>query len=138
MIITKSDLEKAVAARLAEISRALTAIPDETAINAVTLFPKWEPGVQLAAGQRVQYDGKLYKVVQPHTSQADWLPDAVPALYTEVAAPGEIPVWKQPTGAHDAYVKGDRVHWPGASDSIYESTIDSNVWAPNVYGWIKI
>jgi hypothetical protein len=89
------------------------------------------------AGDRVRYGGKLYKVVQTHTSQADWLPDQTPALYTEVAAPGEIPVWKQPTGTQDAYNAGDKVHYPDADGPVYESTIDNNVWSPEEYpqGW---
>lgn len=136
--MTKEALDNAVTARLSEIDTALNAIPDDTAVDAVALFPEWEVGRLYAVGYRLRYDGKLYKVVQAHTSQADWTPDAVPALYTEVAAPGEIPVWRQPTGAQDAYAKGDRVHWPTAEDPVYESTIDSNVWAPNVYGWIAI
>ena len=64
-----------------------------------------------------------------------WEPDRTPALFTEVAKPGEIPVWKQPTGAQDAYMKGNKVHFPEKTDPVYESTVDDNVWAPNVYGW---
>ena len=53
--------------------------------------------------------------------------------------PEEIPVWVQPTGAHDAYQKGDKVHYPGESDPVYESLIDGNVWSPDAYpaGWEK-
>ena len=60
-----------------------------------------------------------------------------PALFTEVAKPGEIPVWKQPTGAQDAYNKGDKVWYPDVNTTVYESVIDSNVWSPNDYpqGW---
>lgn len=40
----------------------------------------------------------------------------------------------QPTGAHDAYQIGDKVRYNG---QIYESLINGNVWAPDVYpaGW---
>ena len=64
-------------------------------------------------------------------------PAWVPALYTEVAAPGEIPIWKQPTGAQDAYSTGDKVWYPDKSGSVYESLIDGNVWSPVDYpqGW---
>ena len=50
---------------------------------------------------------------------------------------GEIPVWVQPTGAHDAYNKGDKVHYPSATDPVYESLIDANVYSPEAYpqGW---
>ena len=119
------------------IEKGATSLSDTEALEAVALFPAWAVGVAYAKDERVQYDGKLYKVVQAHTSQADWTPDAVPALFTEVAKPGEIPVWKQPTGAQDAYNKGDKVHYPTADDPVYESLIDANVWSPNAYpaGW---
>lgn len=43
--------------------------------------------------------------------------------------------WKQPLGAHDAYNKLDRVLWNG---KVWETTINANVWAPNVTGWREI
>ena len=70
-----------------------------------------------------------------HTSQSDWTPPATPALWTEVAEPGEIPVWKQPTGAQDSYMTGDKVHYPTKDDPVYESTMDYNTYAPNTYEW---
>ena len=136
--MTKEALDTAVSARLAEIDGALANIPDDTAADAVTLFQEWEAGREYTAGYRLRYGGKLYRVVQAHTSQADWTPDKVPALFTEIAKPGEVPVWRQPTGAQDAYAKGDRVHYPTAADPVYESTIDANVWAPGVYGWTLV
>ena len=119
------------------IEKGSASLPDADAIEAVGLFPAWAVGVAYSVGERVQYDGKLYKVVQAHTSQADWTPPTVPALFTEVAKPGEIPVWKQPTGAQDAYNKGDKVWYPDVNTTVYESVIDSNVWSPNDYphGW---
>lgn len=117
------------------IEQSAASLSDEDALTAIELYPKWAVGKEYKADERVRYNDKLYKVVQAHTSQADWTPDAVPALYTEIAKPHEIPVWRQPTGAQDAYAKGDRVHYPTANDPIYESTVDSNVWAPDVYGW---
>lgn len=52
--------------------------------NSVELFPMWAIGRAYAVGDRVQHGGILYKRVQAHTSQADWAPDAVPALYTVI------------------------------------------------------
>lgn len=119
------------------IEKASANLTDEDALSAVELFPKWEAGKAYEANDRVLYNGKLYKVVQAHTSQADWTPDKTPALFTEVAKPGEIPVWKQPTGAQDAYNTGDKVHYPDADSAVYESLIDANVWSPADYpqGW---
>lgn len=117
------------------IEKAAESMPDDDALEAVELFPAWATGVSYTADERVSYADKLYRCVQSHTSQADWTPDATPALWTEVAKPGEIPVWKQPTGAQDAYQKGDKVHYPGKDDPVYVSTVDNNVWEPRVYGW---
>jgi len=131
MIITK---HQAYALRNL-IEKGSESLPDEDALSGVTLFPHWAAGVAYKIDYRIQYGEKLYRVVQAHTSQADWTPDATPALYTEVAKPGEIPVWKQPTGAHDAYNKGDKVHYPDEDGPVYVSDIDGNVWEPGVYGW---
>ena len=79
----------------------------------------------------------MYRVVQAHTSQPTWNPPTVPALFSVVAYPGEIPVFVQPTGAQDAYNIGDLVHYPTITDPVYKSLIDANVWTPIAYpqGW---
>lgn len=130
--MTKTELNAAVEERLSEMDAALAVIPDENAAEAMTLFRKWEPGVEVTVDKRLQHAGKLYKVIQPHMTQAGWEPDITPALFTEIARPGEIPDWKQPTGAQDAYQAGDKVRHNG---QIWESTVDANVWEPGVYGW---
>ena len=117
------------------IEKAFKSLLDEDALSAVELFPPWKADTAYESNIRVKYNGKLYRVVQTHTSQSDWTPDITPALYTEVAMPGEIPVWKQPTGAQDAYMTGDKVHYPTKDDTVYQSTMDYNTYAPNVYGW---
>lgn len=117
------------------IEKAATSLDDADALEAVELFKSWYSGIAYLADERVRYGDKLYRCVQSHTSQADWEPDRTPALWTEVAKPGEIPVWKQPTGAQDAYMRGDLVHYPDADGPVYVSTVDNNVWEPTVYGW---
>lgn len=119
------------------IEKASANLNDEDALESIELFPSWAVGTSYTLGVRVRYGEKLYKCVQAHTSQSDWTPDAIPALWTEVAPPGEIPVWKQPTGAQDAYMTGDKVWYPDVNTTVYESTIDNNVWSPTDYpkGW---
>lgn len=117
------------------IEKAAASLDDKDAIEAVELFPLWAADTEYAADVRVRYADKLYRCVQAHTSQSGWTPDVTPALWTEVAKPGEIPVWRQPTGAQDAYMTGDKVHYPTADDPVYISTVDNNVWQPGVYGW---
>lgn len=120
------------------IEKASASLPDEDALEAVELFPAWQTDTAYTVGIRVRYGEKLYKCVQAHTSQADWTPDVTPALWTEVAEPGEIPVWKQPTGAQDSYMTGDKVHYPTKDDAVYESTMDYNTYAPDIYGWVMV
>ena len=124
----------------AMIEKAAASLADDDALEAVELFPAWAVGKAYAIDDRIRSGDKLYRCVQAHTSQADWTPDATPALWTEVARPGEIPVWKQPSGAQDAYQKGDRVRYPDEAGAVYESLTDGNVWPPDAYpeGWRKI
>lgn len=117
------------------IVKASASLSDEDALEAVELFQRWAAGVAYAVDQRIAYDSKLYRCVQAHTAQDGWEPPNVPALWTEVAKPGEIPVWKQPSGAQDAYAKGERVWYPERDATVYVSIVDNNTWAPDVYGW---
>ena len=113
------------------IERIAVTLADETALTGIELFPMWAIGRAYATGDRVQHGGILYKCVQAHTSQADWTPDATPALWVVVSI-DEYPEWVQPTGAHDAYNTGDKVSYNGKH---YVCTIDANTYAPYVYGW---
>ena len=65
---------------------------DNTALTGMELYPVWAVGLAVEVGQRYQYGDRLYKVVQAHTTQADWTPDITPALWTviDVAHAGTI------------------------------------------------
>lgn len=106
----------------------------EQLTDLATVYPQWRPGHAYAVNDVVVKDSTLYRIVQAHTSQADWLPDATPALYTAYTPPGQVAEWVQPTGAQDAYNTGDRVLFNG---STYESLINANTWSPTAYpaGW---
>lgn len=103
--------------KLAEVSREalLTGVDDDTALTMAPLYPEWEPGTEYKTGQRLRFgDGGFVKVLQDHTSQADWLPDATPSLYSVISDPAvEWPEFRQPTGAHDVYNTGDKVTFKG-------------------------
>ena len=116
------------------IEQLAVTLDDETALTGVELFPMWAIGRAYAVDDRVQYGGILYKCVQAHTSQADWVPDITPALWVVVSI-DEYPEWVQPTGAHDAYNIGDKVTYKG---NHYVCDINGNVYAPDVYGWTLI
>lgn len=119
----------------AMMEKSAASLPDEDALTAIELFPEWKTDTAYTATEKVRYDGKLYRCEQEHTSQDGWEPPNVPALWTEVAKPGEIPVWKQPTGAQDSYMIGDKVHYPDKDGPVYICTADYNIYAPDVYGW---
>lgn len=114
-----------------KIETAASTMTDATALTAVELFPAWVVGKSYAVGDRAQYNGTLYKCIQAHTSQSDWMPSATPALWKTVSV-DEYPEWVQPTGAHDAYNIGDKVTYNGKK---YVCKSDGNVYAPDVYGW---
>lgn len=118
-------------------------LSDEKALEIATVYDEWKPGKAYTVGEFIRYgvnavgDPQLYKVVQAHTSQADWTPDASLSLYGAIGLnESGYPVWSQPTGAHDAYNKGDVVDYNG---TLYKSTIDGNIWPPDSYpqGWEK-
>ena len=109
-------------------------VDDETALTGRELYPVWAENISVSVNDRYQYNNKLYKCVQAHTTQADWTPDVTPALWVEVSL-DEFPEWRQPAGAHDAYAKGDRVKH---NDKKWESTVDANVWEPGVHGWSEV
>ena len=113
---------------------AIGYLPDDEAETVTVLFEEWASGVAYAVGDRRQYNGLLYRCVQAHTSQADWTPPAVPALWVRTSTE-EWPEWVQPTGAHDAYNMGDKVSHIGKH---WISMIDANVYEPSVYGWEEV
>lgn len=116
------------------IEQASASLSDADAYSAAELFPRWDgDGHAYKTGDRVDYNGLLYKCLQDHTSQTDWTPDKAVSLWVEVADPSiEWPEWKQPVGAHDAYNTGDKV---SHNNKHWISEIDANVYEPGVYGW---
>ena len=101
---------------------------------------EWIPNEDVELNETRTFEGKIYKCIQAHKTLEGWTPSSTPALWQEVIVTPDTPVWVQPTGGHDAYNKGDKVHFPTITDPIYESLIDANVWSPTGYpqGWKKL
>ena len=112
------------------IEQLAITLDDATALTGIELFPTWGL-ISYSVGDRVQYNGVLYKCIQAHTAQSEWTPDATPALWIVVTVE-EWPEWEQPTGAQDAYAKDSKVTHNGKK---WISSYDANVWEPGVYGW---
>lgn len=121
------------------IQKAAISLNDEDALQAKELYPMWSGnGIQYQKDTRVRYNGALYKVLQAHTSQDAWTPQAAPSLFAKVLIPDEnvIPEWQQPDSTNP-YMMGDKVSFEG---HIYESLINNNIWSPSAYpaGWSLI
>ena len=80
------DLPTAYAMR-AVIEESVASLDDETAATVPSLFQPWKPGEAVNVGDRRYYAPRLYKVVQAHTTQADWTPDAYPQGWEDL---GEV------------------------------------------------
>ena len=122
-----------------KIESIATTMDDEQAMEYSELFANWSgDGIAYAVGDRVRYNGVLYKVLQVHTSQPDWTPEAAVSLFAKMLIPDPevVPVWEQPDSTNP-YMIGDKVYYPTADDLMYESLINNNVWSPDAYpqGW---
>ena len=76
------------------IVKASASLSDNDALDAMELYDHWAPDTDYAMGKRLQYDGKLWRVRQAHTSQAQYPPSInTAALYEEVHRPeqGDTP-----------------------------------------------
>lgn len=134
--VTTHTLEVGVYGRpLFYDANTMTEITQADVDSLINDYADWVVGHAYSINDKVKYNGKAYSVVQAHTSQSDWLPNTVKSLYREIFPEEVIAPWVQPTGAHDAYMKDDKVSYNGF---IWQSIIDNNVWAPGVYGWNKL
>ena len=76
-----------------------------------------------------------------YDTEIEKLWDAVRSLQNGETTGGDtntVSDWKQPTGAHDAYMSGDIIKY--TNGKTYKSVIDNNVWSPDAYpnGWEEV
>lgn len=112
-------------------------IDEITASEHAAEFIPWSDTGEYKPGQLREYEGALYRCLQAHTSQPDYIPPNCPALWKRLGGDptDEYPEWSQPICAEDAYNLGDKVSHNGEK---WISTIAANVWEPGVYGWRKV
>ncbi len=115
--------------------------------NILNQYKPYQIGKVYEENEKFTYKDKVYEVIQEHTSQTTWLPEATPALYREYlnveiqnkdgSKTEVVAEFKQPTGAHDSYKKGDKVLFKG---KIYKSKIDANTFSPEQFadGWEEV
>ena len=111
-------------------------LSDEQAAEVPALYPEWKPEVEYATGDRIMFNGILYRVLSGHGSQADWTPDTAVSLFAKVLIPDDNKIypWEQPDSTNP-YMTNDKVSHNG---STWISIVDNNVWEPGVYGWEQV
>ena len=143
MIMTKEALEIRKALQIFLSTLDVDAYT-ENILEVASVFPKYQVGKAykvkdvFAYGENSVGDPQLYQVLQDHTSAAEWAPDTAVSLYKPIGITEDgYPEWVQPLGGSDAYNTGDVVSYNG---TLYQSTIDGNVWAPDAYpaGWSEV
>ena len=77
----------------------------------------WQPGISVQVGDVYACGGFLWRCIQAHTTQSDWLPDKVPALWhkVEIVHEDEVRVWQ----AGVNYAAGDEVAYPDTNGTLY-------------------
>lgn len=106
----------------------------------VGMFPELPAIGEWCEDQKIyKYGDNKAKCLQGH-NRTIYPIEETPALFLMIYTVVGYPVWVQPTGAHDAYQMGDRVHFPDADSPVYESLINANTWSPTAYpeGWLLI
>lgn len=88
----RDDILKQAQEIRTSIDNVTGTLADADAAKNPMLFLPWEVGAKYVVGDRRRHDGKVYKCLQAHTSQVDWEPPTVPALWVvvNVSSPGTI------------------------------------------------
>lgn len=87
-------------ARMEEVSRSLSqsevlallipqqintlSVDDGTALRMLAFYPEWAAGAAYTVGHKVRRNGKLWRVVQAHTSQEGWEPENAASLWEQI------------------------------------------------------
>lgn len=108
------------------------------------IYPAYEVGKKYAAGDYFTSgtdrngDPMLYTVIQAHTSSEEWPPENTPSLYGVVSLSSSgWPFWSQPSGAHDAYNKGD-IAYHEPTGRLWRSKRDGNTSEPGADEWWEV
>ena len=121
-----ATLNAAAAAASITIKAQLDTIGDDAVAEVAALFPDWTPGVAVAPGDVLAWDGTLVEVIQGHTTQADWTPDKVPALFKVHRTP-EMTAWV----AGITVAAGERFTFGGATWECVQAHTTQKGWEPD-------
>lgn len=111
-------------------------IDESIAAKNVDAFSDWAYPVSYKQGNIRKHQGLLYKCIQDHTSQEDWVPPETASLWKLIADPSEEwPEWVPPIGAFDTYALNAKV---SHNEKKWVSSVENNVWEPGIYGWDEV
>lgn len=126
---TTEELLQKISLALSYVVQNQGDFSDGQALQIAELYPAWHVDVDYRVGQIVRQEGCLYRCVQAHTSQSDWVPHVSSSLWDKISfADNGYENWTQPTGAHDAYNVGDHVMHNGFE---WCSLVNGNTWEPS-------
>ena len=60
------------------------AVDDNTALRMLPFYPEWAADTKYTVGYKVRRDGKLWRVLQAHTSQVGWEPENAASLWEQI------------------------------------------------------
>ena len=121
-----ATLNAAAAAARITIKAQLDTIGDAAVAEVAALFPDWTPGAKVKPGDVLAWDGTLVEVIQAHTTQADWTPDRVPALFKVHRTP-EMTAWV----AGITVAAGERFTFGGATWECVQAHTTQKGWEPD-------
>lgn len=128
--VMKEIKEEILQEMLNQVYAEKESLTDEQVLAEPKKVKPFKIGTDYKTGDRFYYprNKKLYKVLQPHKSAVQWLPNEAVSLYVEVAPEGAIADWVQPTDATNAYNTGEKVNYKG---QVWISKIDANTTVPD-------
>lgn len=59
-------------------------VDDNTALRMLDFYPEWAADTAYSVGYKVRRDGKLWRVLQAHTSQVGWEPENAASLWEQI------------------------------------------------------
>lgn len=121
-----ATLNAAAAAARITIKAQLDTIGDAAVAEVAALFPDWTPGLAVKVGDLLRWDGTVVEVVQAHTTQDDWTPDKVPALFKVHRSPS-MTEWQ---AGIDVKV-GEKLSYQGVTYEVIQGHRTQTGWEPD-------
>lgn len=131
----QNSIQKLIEEKL--ISELQEETDNETIIENKDAYPIWQPnGELILLGTKLQAfnsnnELSIFRCNQDILATPQFEPRLAVYAFDEIVMGGDYPIWQQPQ-AHNPYGIGDIVWYVNEGDTLYISTIDNNVHAPNI------